>query len=138
MAAFTTGGYQGNEAYNFGRNSYTTIQKYSDLEVRLATMIARGSGYGRRRMSATLKSLIGAAAGGSKLATERRRKATAENFSVGQNLNGLITMETYTIQSGVSTSADVTRLQTILSPSIMPTFPANKDAVGSGGRTNAI
>lgn len=112
---------------------YSRKQEYSTTDKQLNRILNRGlSG---RKMKRKLQALIGAAPGSSQTLTRTRIAHETGQFALG----GKRTIETVTVLSGVTTSADVDRLQEVIALKNRPaTYPKDKSGIPEGGRVNQI
>lgn len=100
----------GFSSYNvlFTDGPYATTQNYTSNEKQLNRVLRRGQG--GRRLRAVLYALTGNTVGGAKSLTAKRIQGVQQlNSDIA--IGGLVPIETVTLVSGVTTSADLAKMQ---------------------------
>jgi hypothetical protein len=137
MPTVSATGYSGLNQYIHGDlTPYSTTQQFTTQEKKLNRILMRGRG--GKRLKAVLYALTGAAVGASKAVTIKQVQATAipGQSAVG---GGLVTIETVSLVTGVTTSADLVEMQSTETKTSKPsTYPADKSGIPSGGRAGQI
>lgn len=100
---------------------HTLIQKLTNRERQINRLLSTPGG---RKLRATLLALTGAAPGQSKVVTGTRIAADASGGLLAGS--GKRTIETVTYQAGVTTNADLTRIDTNLNKRSKPTYVKDK------------
>ena len=126
-------GYSGlwNGEYN---EDYSLLVNKSPLQKRIARVFRRG---GLRTFQELALTLNGAAAGSTAAATHSRAEAERELGSPTVN-GGARTIETVTHVNRVTTAADKTAIDAVLSQSTAPTYPTDASGNGGGGKLGLI
>lgn len=116
--------------------TYSLLDELSATEVQLAKLLNNRSR--AKALNELLQTLNGQAVGATALAQETRVKNDNNDFSSVNN-GGLRTMETVTHINRVTTAADQTELNTILTTTFAPTtYPKDKSGNGGGGNLSKI
>lgn len=128
-----------NDVHNDGvaSSSAYTVQ-IGKLPIRgRVNILFRASRTGVRKIREKVDTLLGAAVGGAAADSYSRVQAPTPDFSATQ-LGGVRTIETRTIVSGNTTSADLTDIKSIFQntslPSSYPTDPSGNGGGNKGGR----
>ncbi len=120
--------------YGEAANAYQPLYSRGTLERRLGVELARQS---NRAARATIRALTGVAPGSSKANTQARVSAPA-GLTDSQALGGLRVIDTFTVQSGNSTAADVTYINALINDAVYnqapSSYPADAAGVGGGGK----
>lgn len=123
MAKANATGHVG-QSGNKNVGTYSTYFEESPVERRLRPLVNRS--HGSRKLKATLVALIGAAPGASDAYSNTRVAALSNMAGNPIAGGGLRTVETVAYQTGVTTSADATRIKNQIQKRSRPaTYPVN-------------
>lgn len=113
--------------------NYNAVTRYArtSAERHLALVVSRG---GLRGLRAAMRSLNGVVAGSSAAASHARVRATASvDQGIGISPGGLRTVETFNDQTGNSTAAMVTYINSLVYDELVDAPTAATDLSGNGG-----